>query len=257
MPVNVLLESKKWQLLSDSAQPISFGEALSSYFAGIAISILTPNRIGEYPGRLLYLKRKNTIRLAGVSILGMMAQLLTAFIYGLAGLIYFNIKFPGTIQSLVLLSCIICIIVIAIAYWRFEMWMPFIERIKWLRKYNVYSKLLKDFTFSQQLTILLITILRYGIYTAQYLILLRWVNIYLPPAEGFIVCGLFFWIITVVPTIALAELGTRGQVSLYLFHHFTSNSLGIIVATVTVWCINLILPAIVGSLLLLYRRFIN
>ena len=70
MPLNLLLEAKKWHLLAGSAQPLTYRQALSSYFAGIAVSLVTPNRIGEYPGRLLYLKRKNTIRLVGVSILG-------------------------------------------------------------------------------------------------------------------------------------------------------------------------------------------
>src|SRR4051812_45796061 len=86
MPLNLLLETWKWKLLAGSAQPLSFGEAFASLLGGIAFSMITPNRIGEYPGRILYLKRKNTFRLISVSILGAVAQMLTLFIYGVAGI---------------------------------------------------------------------------------------------------------------------------------------------------------------------------
>lgn len=257
MPLNLALEAKKWHLLAGSAQPLSYRQALHSYFAGIAFSLVTPNRIGEYPGRLLYLKRKNTVRLVGVSLLGALAQMLTLFIYGLAGLIYYNIVFPDTFSAIVLIACAIVLIVVFIIYWRFETWMPIIERIKWLRKYNVYGRLLQRFTAKKQLTILSISLLRYGIYTAQYLFLLWWMNVDVPVFGGFMMSSLFFWVIAVIPSITLIELGERGQVGLYLFHHFSENTVGILAATVGIWCINLILPAILGSILIFRMRLLR
>ncbi len=257
MPLNLALEAKKWHLLARSAQPLSYRKAFFSYFAGIALSLVTPNRIGEYPGRLLYLKRKNTVRLIGVSVLGALAQMLTLFMFGLAGLIYYNIHFPGTFSTVVLVSCAIVLVVVFIIYWRFETWMPVIERIKWLRKFNVYGKLLKRFTPRLQLTILCISVLRYAIYTAQYLFLLWWMNVDMPAFGGFMMSSLFFWVIAVIPSITLVELGERGQVGLYLFHHFSDNTVGILAATVGIWCINLILPAILGSILLFRMRLLR
>jgi hypothetical protein len=257
MPLNLGLEAWKWHILAGSAQRLSFRQALASYLAGIAFSIVTPNRLGEYPGRLLYLKRKNTFRLIAVSILGAVAQMLTLFIYGLGGLIYYNLYFSNTVSQIVLIACAIFTVIIALVYWRFETWMPIVERVKWLRKYNVYGKLLKRFSSNEQLTILLISLVRYSIYTAQYLILLHWMNVFMPPLQGFFMSALFFWVIAVIPSVTLIELGERGQVGLYLFHHFSDNTVGILGATVGVWCINLILPAIVGSILLFRMRFIR
>src|SRR5690606_16203154 len=87
MPVNLLLEAKKWQILAGSAQPLSFRGAMASYLGGIAFSMVTPNRLGEYPGRMLYLKRRNTVRLVSVSLLGALTQMLTLFIFGTLGLV--------------------------------------------------------------------------------------------------------------------------------------------------------------------------
>ncbi len=257
MPLNLSLEAKKWHLLAASAQPLNYRQALASYFAGITFSIVTPNRIGEYPGRLLFLKRKNTLRLIGVSFLGAMAQMLTSFLYGLAGLIYYNITFPGTLPIVLLTVCGIGIIIVGIIYWRFETWMPLIEKVKWLKKYNVYGKLMNKITVKQQIMILSISLMRYAIYTAQYLILLNWMNVNVPPVEGFLMSALFFWLIAIIPSLALVELGERSQVGLYLFHHYSDNTVGILGATVGVWAINLVLPAVVGSILLLRMRYLR
>lgn len=254
MPVNLVLEAWKWKLLAGSAQPLSFGEAFSSLLGGIAFSMITPNRIGEYPGRILYLKRKNTFRLISVSILGAVAQMLTLFIYGLAGIIYYNMTFPGLLPLIILILAIVVTVGIGVLYWSFERWAPLFEKIKWLRKFHVYGQLLKRFTNKEQWIILLISMLRYSIYTAQYLILLKWMNVNLPVFQGFLMCALFFWVIAVMPSIALAELGQRGQVSLFLFRNFSDNLVGILGATAGIWCINLVLPALVGSVLLFRMR---
>lgn len=257
MPINLLLEAKKWQILVSSAQPLNYGKAFASYLAGIAFSLVTPNRLGEYPGRMVYLKRKNTVRLVSVSILGALTQMLTLFIFGTLGLIYFNIKFYHPFAMVLLVIAGIITILLAVAFWRFETWMPIIEKIKWLRRFEIYKKLLKRFSAREQLTILCISIVRYSIYTAQYLFLLYWLNVQMPFMDGYLMSALFFWVITIIPSITLVELGERGQVGLYLFHHFSENTVGILGATVGLWCINLVVPAILGSILLIRMRLLK
>jgi len=257
MPINVALEAWKWQLLANSAQPTTYRQAFMSYIAGIAFSIVTPNRIGEYPGRLIYMQRKNTTRLVAVSVLGSVAQLLTLFVYGCMGLAYYNIAFSGSIALLLLIGCIMVTIITFIAYWRFDTWIPLIGKIKWLRRYNVYGKLLGRFTDKQQAKVLMISLLRYAIYTAQYLILLRWMNVMMPPLEGFFMSALFFWVIAVVPSVALVELGARGSLGIFLFGHFSANTIGILTATFGIWCINLAIPSVVGSLMIARAKLVR
>jgi hypothetical protein len=63
--------------------------------------------------------------------------------------------------------------------------------------------------------------------------------------------SVIFLVLAIIPTFAIAELGVRGKVSLKLIELFSTNSLGISIATATIWIINLVLPAIAGSLLIL------
>jgi hypothetical protein len=257
MPVNLGLEAKKWQLLAGMAQPIRFPEALKSVLCGIAFSMITPNRIGEYPGRLLALRRKNTPRLISVSLLGAFAQLIALFSFGLAGLVYYNIRFPGFWPRIALGGTALAVATTLLLYWRFEYWSKWLERIKWLRAFGTYTALLRRFENRTKQTIIFISLLRFAIFTGQYLLLLRWFNIAVPWLDGYLLAALFFWAMAVIPTISLAEAGVRMKVSLLLFGAYSANTIGILSGTLGLWCINLVLPAIVGSILLIRIRLLK
>ena len=66
--------------------------------------------------------------------------------------------------------------------------------------------------------------------------------------------SVLFLVLAMVPSIALAELGFRGKVSLQLFGLLSTNHIGIIAAAAGIWIINLIIPAIAGSILILGVR---
>lgn len=257
LPVNLGLEIYKWKLLVASAQPISNATAIRSFFAGLALSILTPNRIGEYPGRIIYLKQKNTPRLISITFLGMFTQFLCLMIFGIAGLVYYNIMAPSYWAKLVLVATIVASIVGFLIFWNFEKWSRSIERFEWLSKFKTYTQLLKRFSIKEQLSILAISMLRFITYTLQYLLLLYWMHIEIDLLTGFCMACMFFFSMAIVPSIALAEMGIRGQLSLLFFQQLTSNKIGILIATIVLWFINLIIPAIVGSTLWIKLRLIK
>ena len=254
---NTSLEGYKWYLLTSTVGPVSYTRAFASYLAGFAFSIITPNRIGEYPGRILYLGSGNTFRYINVSILGVSSQLFTVYIFGLGGLIYYNMAFPASISKIALVACLVANVAAAVVYWRFEEWLPTLEKYRPLRRFAIYGKLLNRVSAKRQITILLISILRYAIFTAQYLFLLRWMNVDVPLLEGFCLAALFFWIMAVIPSITLTELGVRGEVSIYLFQHFSPNTVGMLAATAGIWIVNLIIPSIFGSLLILRMKILR
>src|SRR5262249_6990083 len=54
MLLNWGLEACKWRLLLWPLEKISFGRSFKAILAGVALALNTPNRIGEYGGRVLY-----------------------------------------------------------------------------------------------------------------------------------------------------------------------------------------------------------
>src|SRR5690606_5376414 len=88
------LEARKWQLLVRSLEQISFLRAFSAILSGVSLSINTPNRIGEYGGRMLYLSNQNKLKSIAAAVVGSLSQLIITIIFGLTGLIYYINNFP-------------------------------------------------------------------------------------------------------------------------------------------------------------------
>ncbi len=258
MPVNCSLEIIKWQWLRGFAQPADWKKSIASYFAGISLSFITPNRIGEYPGRLLYLGLKNnSFRLISVSLLGMLSQLLTLFIFGALGLLYVNLRFGGLFPMLSLFLCLGVLLALGLVYLFYEPLSSLLPRIKRLERWKTYGRLLKRIRTQDQAKILGISMLRFMVYTAQYLILLAWGQVLPVGIEGFFLCALFFWSNAMIPGLFLLELGQRTQIGMYIFGYVSENTLGILTATVGIWVINLVIPAFIGSLFILRMKLIR
>ena len=257
MFVNVLIESRKWYLLSSSVEPISYRQALSGYLAGMAFSLITPNRIGDYPGRILYAGKKNTLNYISVSIVGVVSQLSAIFLFGLMGLIYYNIAYPALIAKVALGACVAGNIFIAVVYAKFDAWWPALVNIQWLKRFTLYGRLLARVSVRRQIVVFALSLLRFGVFTAQYLFLLKWMNVNMPTGAGYCMAALFFWVLAVIPSIALTDLGVRGNAGIYLFQHFSTNIIGILAATSGIWLLNLVLPSIIGSVLIMRMKLLR
>ena len=55
MLANWMLESYKWRLLMTAIEDIGFFKSMKAIFSGITIALFTPNRVGEYGGRVFHL----------------------------------------------------------------------------------------------------------------------------------------------------------------------------------------------------------
>jgi hypothetical protein len=79
----------------------------------------------------------------------------------------------------------------------------------------------------------------------------RFFNVEVNAWQGFWSISVVFFIMAALPTIALFEIVQKVYVTKEIFTIFTINTLGIGLATTTIWFINLVVPAAIGSLLIL------
>ena len=63
------------------------------------------------------------------------------------------------------------------------------------------------------------------------------------------------FIISVIPTIAITEIGIRGSVAILLFGLVSENTVGILSATFVMWVVNLLLPALIGTIFIFTLKF--
>ncbi len=83
--VHYLLKAFKWgALLRRQGVAVSFGLALRSLLAGVALSIFTPLNLGEL-GRVLYLPSRNRSTLAGLVLVDKALDLTAVFLFAVPG----------------------------------------------------------------------------------------------------------------------------------------------------------------------------
>ena len=256
-PVNWMLEAAKWYKLLKKIQPTPYFKALASTLTGIAFAIVTPNKIGDFAGRILYINDKNKIRAAIATLISNLSQTIVTYSFGIAGLIYFNIAYPGTWQKLTLVGALLSASLLLFIYLRIDLIASWAEGKKWLRKVIISVRILKRYSRKELLQLLGISFCRFCVYNLQFLILANVFGANIPWLSGFFVSGLMFWLITVIPSIFVADLGVRGYIAnlLFITTSIAANSVAILAGSYTIWLLNLILPAIVGSILIVTIRF--
>ena len=261
MLVNWGIEAWKWQIQLAPLEKISFIKAFKSVLAGCSITMLTPNRVGEFGGRILYVKEENRLRAITLTILGSISQFLITILMGTAGLVimkYFSGTYSATFQQVpafisntILLMALAMSLFTLLFYFRIGWLVHLMERVKFLSKPLKYVRLLEQFSGKQLLRILLLSFLRYGVFILQYLLLLNVMGIDINSQVSFWLLTVFYLIMAMAPTIGFAELPVRATASVELFKLFTPNIVGIQAAALGIWLINLVLPAVIGSVLIL------
>src|SRR5262245_35141194 len=68
MIVNWGVESIKWKLAIQRIQKVSFFTSFKAILSGTSFSVTTPNRVGEYLGRVLYMEEGNRLKAIALTI---------------------------------------------------------------------------------------------------------------------------------------------------------------------------------------------
>ena len=257
--VNWGLEARKWQLLMKALQPISFITAFKSVLCGVTLSLNTPNRIGEFGGRILFVNDGNRIKAISLSIAGGMAQLIITMLMGCFGLTYLLFTMDATDTAMgisvfwlrIFLSCsILGTIIFVFFFFRLSWLIRLLEKMPFANRFLKYINVLETFDAKILLRLLSISFFRYIVFVLQYIFMLQLLQVEQNVWTGFWIITVMFWILAIIPSIAIAELGIRGTVAKTLFSYST-NTIGILTATFGIWFVNLFIPALIGSLLIL------
>lgn len=264
MPVNWMLEALKWKRLIRYAENISALQSFKSVLSGITFSLFTPNRTGDFIGRLLTLPHSNRVTGTLLTLTGSIAQLITTLFIGLIALCfflprYFDLSQPAFATGyvfVVIISLTACFLMVFL-FLRIKL----ISKINFSSERPFWKKLQKNLQIMAQVDrkTLLITLglsfSRYFIFSTQFYLLLIAFGFSIPWFEAFILIAMTYFTMAAIPTIALVDLGIRGSVSMFflgMYQTVPGASVSILAASTSIWIINLAIPAIAG-LLFIYR----
>lgn len=257
------IEARKWQLSVRRVHAVSFGRAFKAVLSGVSFAVSTPNRMGEYLGRMLFLPDGFRLRSISVTLVGSIGQLLITLYAGLAALVVLRQPLAATpYYSKVLYQFALFGVgggALFLSIFYFETGALGRLLNKWLSRtrYRYLIESLEAFSNRLLFRLLLLSALRYAVFVLQYLLLFRFFGVQVGVWEATHALGMQFLAMAVIPSIALAEVGLRGEISLTLLGLFSANSLGIGLTTVSIWFLNLVIPAVAGSGLILSVRFFN
>ena len=125
---NWFFEIKKWHLLANKLQNISFFEAAKQSLASLTASLITPNRIGEYGAKAIYFKKSFSKKIVTLNLVGNFSQLLITIVFGLIGCIYLFFNFTIDFEATKLIYILIFGILLFTFLW-------FIDKKEELQKY--------------------------------------------------------------------------------------------------------------------------
>ena len=258
MLVNWLIETFKWKLAVQKIQEVGFFTAFKAVLSGVSFSVTTPNRVGEYLGRVLYMNEGNRLKAISLTITGSISQLIVTLIMGLSGLIILRspIEASRMISSfwidILAWGVAAGVLTLTLFYFRLSVLVRWIDRLPGSRKYAWLIETLEEFNATLLLRLLSLSALRFVVFIIQYYLLFQLFDVHVSLWQSWWAVSVSFLIMAVIPTIALfTDLGLRGKVSLMLLGMFSGNNLGIGLTAVSIWFINLIIPALAGSLLIL------
>ena len=261
MLVNWAIEAVKWKISIHNIQPVRFLTSFRAVLSGVSFSVNTPNRVGEYLGRVLYMDEGNRLRAISLTIVCSISQLIITLVTGLIGLLAIRRKIEqgemikGIDSSLWLqvlqYGVILVLIILTVLYFRLSLLARLVDRLQNSSRYGWLVNSLKDIRATILLKLLSLSAVRYIVFIVQYFLLFRLFEVDIAWWHCCWAVSVIFLVLAIIPTFAIAELGLRGKVSLKLLELFSVNSLGISIATATIWLINLVVPAIAGSLLII------
>lgn len=260
MFANWMLEVKKWQFLMQDIEAMGFWAATRSVFCGLTWAIFTPNRIGEYGGRVLLLKPRNRGKGAVLMGVGLFAQLVLISFFGSLSIAWFISTFidaPTAVIFGVWILATIYACTFVLLYFNVH-WIDYIiSKVNILGRIRPFFSVLDQVSTKQLATVLLISFTRFVIFTSQYILLMLVILPELPTVSMVLMIFILFFVQAALPSLDIFDFSVRSFVASNLYAYITTQEIAVMAIVSCIWFVNLILPAIIGSLFVLNVNYLS
>lgn len=251
MVLNWGLEGLKWRVLISSTEKISFKTSCFSVLTGLSFGLLTPNRVGNFIGKIIYLEPKNRVIGTLFAFYGNFSQLVSTLIFGSIAFVFYHESYFGIYSNTIAFLPLLFSVFFLVLFLR-----PSLVSLSFAKR--IFSKEILDNVrsiqlFDSKISVFGLSVSRHLIFTIQYLIVLS----YSPSFDFFetlIAIQLIFLYTTMIPSIMFGKIIIRETVAVFILTQLGYSPSFIINSILFIWLLNIALPSLVGSLLLLTKR---
>jgi hypothetical protein len=251
---NWFLEIFKWRKLVSIEKKITFLDAYEQCLGSLTVSLITPNRIGEYGAKALYFKKKYRKKIVVLNLVGNLSQLTITVLFGFFGFLFLFFNYPFQFPRLNLVKLSIFILVIfGLFIWIKKSRLSILIK-SYITKFTFYiNKIPKEIIFST----LVFSLGRYLVFSHQFYYLLLLFGVQIPYFDAVSLIFAMYFIASIIPSLSVFDWVIKGSVAIWLFSLVNISVLTIITVTTFMWILNFAIPAILGSVFVLNFKFSN
>jgi hypothetical protein len=214
----------------------------------VAASNVLPFRVGEFLGKVIFLKNENRIQASANSVFGGMIQLMVTLILGLVpAWMLLRTHAPGWVITATLLGLIPLLIILGLLIGARSL------KEKHKTRLARVIRNFKNFTPLQLLQLFSISLLRYGIYSLGYFYILRHFGI-VQDIRGWMGIACIYFIQSFTPSTVITDLGVRTTLPLLVFSVPAGMKTALLAAAVLNYCFSVLLPSLLGLVAILAKK---
>lgn len=232
-PINWLVESAKWKLLAAQVEDISVWVAVKATLAGLASSVITPFRLGDPVGKVLFLHEGNRVQGSFLSVTGSLLQLAATIVFGIISIIYVS-AFTAN-DALIDYYTYGAVVIVAATI----LGVAAFYIIK--KKYADTLRATLSIGRQKLSRVFVLSAFRYILFIAQFVLVFMAYGEF-SVTQVAVLVPVYFFVAAFVPMFIVTEGPTRGAIALAVFGNLYNP---FSVATM-VWIINLLIPAALG-----------
>jgi Lysylphosphatidylglycerol synthase TM region len=240
-PLNWGFEAQKWQLLINPVEKVSFADAYRAVLAGTSLGFVLPAVVGDAAGRVLMLRSGSRAEGVAASLVSGGLQFYVAIGFGAVAWAWQigTVATRDTVWGRVLLALLVAMTLTGAVLLVFR---PKIGIIN--------LPVVGRFVVPPLATLpvpLAFAVLRYLTFSLQFYFALNLYGLTLPLPGASAGIGLVFLAKTITPAFnLLSDLGVREAAALWVFAPYNLPATVLVLATLTLWAANVLLPVLVG-----------
>lgn len=243
---NWFMEIKKWKMLVSKVSDLSFRLALQQCLAALTVSIITPNKIGDYGAKALFYPNHLRGKILLLNLIGNTWQMAATSIFGLFGIVLLITQFsyqPFKYEPWHYLIPIGFFALIMLTY-RLKNY-----RIKGVSISEIV-KFIQNYSLKGHLKIATLSITRYLVFSFQLYFLLNLCGADLSYLNAMAGISAMYLLASVVPVFQLFDAAVKGGIAMVIFGLFNVPAIVVLSAVTCMWFLNVVIPAMFGSVYL-------
>ncbi len=263
MLVNWSIESLKWIYILPNKIKVSFSTSFKAVLSGITAGTITPNRIGEFGGRILFLKTEHRKTGAAHTILADISQFVCTLFFGIIAFsitgykILYKVDGLSNIAILTIVFGILLTIILLIIYFYPGVITGILNKINLFQKHIKDIRDIKDIRKLILVNTLLMSISRFIVFIIQFYLMFLFFGIDISFIHCFLAVSNLYLASSIIPNIPFGEPAIRSSFSVIFFSIYTDALAMVVIVSLSIYLINVAIPAIAGGYFLVKSKSSN